>query len=275
MTDHLFPSLDNFEPTRKTLHTYAHAVGALPRAHAEAHPKWWHISLKVKENGLRSDDMPLPGGGSIHFLIDLTRHAIELHQGDDLVKSFDMTVGLTGTQMGDALIAAAAELGLEGEYARERFESDEPLQYDKVLAGKFLQAITLAHAAFSRHRETIDQEPGIIQLWPHGFDMAFEWFGSKQVPYEEDGETSHHPSQLNLGFSLGEKNHPTPYFYSNPWPFDEGLTKNDLPYGMWFTEGWQGTMLEYETLVGDPDGPQKLFEYAQAVYKLAKPTLMA
>lgn len=276
MTDKVFPSLEDFEPTRKTLHTYTQAVGVLPRVHAEAHPRWWHVSLKVKENGLRSEDMPLPEGGSIHFLIDLTKHAIELQRGDELLKSFDMTAGLTGTQMGDALIAAAAELGLKGEYARERFESGEPRPYDKDLAGKFLEAVALAHRVFSRHRETIHQEAGIIQLWPHGFDLAFEWFGTRQVPHEEGGQTHYYPAQLNLGFSPGEPNHPAPYFYSNPWPFDERLMDKPLPHdAVWFTQGWRGTLLEYASLVGDPDGSQKLFEYAQAVTTLVEPTLMA
>jgi hypothetical protein len=56
-----FPSLTGWERTRETLHLYSKAVGVVPRAHAEFHPKWWHISLKVRPDGLVTDNMPLPG----------------------------------------------------------------------------------------------------------------------------------------------------------------------------------------------------------------------
>ena len=111
-----------------------------------------------------------------------------------------------------------------------------------------------------------------LQLWPHGFDLSFEWFGTKVETHEEGGEVQEYPSQLNLGFyPAGDA-----YFYSNPWPFDEALPATQLPHGaVWNTEGWQGTKLEYAGLVGDPDAAAKLGEYAAAVYKAAAPTLSA
>ena len=109
-----------------------------------------------------------------------------------------------------------------------------------------------------------------MQLWPHGFDIAFEWFGPTQVPHEEDGETVHLPSQLNLGFyPAGD-----PYFYSNPWPFDPTLTESPLPPGAeWHTEGWQGTMLPLGEVADSPDGVERVTGYAEEVFRLAQPTL--
>ena len=66
-----FPTLPtDGEPTRATLHAYAHAVAALPRAHAAAHPLWWHISLKVRPDGLVTEAMPLPDGGAAFVRMD-------------------------------------------------------------------------------------------------------------------------------------------------------------------------------------------------------------
>lgn len=273
-----FPKLENWESTRKTLHGYAHAVGVIPHAHAEAHPKWWHVSLSVESNGLMSKAYDLPGGGKSHILMNLNNHSVEVYKDGTVFKSLDMTQGLTGTQMGDALIAAAAELGLESdEYAREKFENDDPREYDKEKAEKLLQAVNGVVEVLGKHRGTIvEHDPGPVQLWPHNFDMSFEWFGTKQVPYEHEGKTTYYPSQLNCGFSLGDTGHPDPYFYSNPWPFaEEELTKQTLPHGaVWHLEGWQGTLLDYNAIAGDSGGSDKLFEYAQTVYTLTKPTLM-
>ncbi len=212
-----FPTLTGLEPTRKTLHLYAHAVGVIPRIHAVKHPKWWHISLKVRPEGFVTDSMPLPGGGSFALRMDLRRHEVVLYNSRGEAKSFDMQAGKTGTAFGDQLIGALAGWGVEGEYAREKFESDEPRIYDPAQAELLFTAMVNAANLFEQHRAALPGKTGPVQIWPHGFDLAFEWFGTRQVPQEEHGETSMLPAQLNLGFYPGG---PDPYFYSNPWPFE-------------------------------------------------------
>jgi hypothetical protein len=68
-----------------------------------------------------------------------------------------------------------------------------------------------------------------------------------------------------------------PYFYSNPWPFEEAqLVDKPLPRGaQWFTDSWQGTLLPYDELVGDRQAMDRLLEYAQRVYEISAPTLSA
>jgi hypothetical protein len=109
---------------------------------------------------------------------------------------------------------------------------------------------------------------GPIQVWPHGFDLSFEWFGTRMV--ETEGERS--SSQLNLGFyPAGD-----PYFHSSPWPFDESLTTAPLPPGaVWNTDGWSGARLPYSPLVGDPAAGSKVADFARAVFAAAAPTLGA
>ena len=128
MTDSL-PSLpDNFGPTRATLHAYANAIGAIPRIHAEPHDKWWHVSLKVTPHGLETDAMALPDGGTFNLRMDFQSHEVVVAANTET--RIGMGEGLTGTEMGDRLIAAVAALGLDGDYNREKFESDDPREYD-------------------------------------------------------------------------------------------------------------------------------------------------
>jgi len=262
---------EEWEATRATLHAYSHAVSALPRAHAVAHPKWWHVSLAITPAGLVTDAMQLPGGGAARVRMDLSRHvaAIETSQGD--VLEFDLTAGMTGTELGDALIAAAADLGLEDVYDRERFESDEPRPYDPGAAETWFGAVTDVAGVFRRHIASLAGWSGPVQHWPHNFDTSVEWFADRMVSHTEGGETTESPAQINLGFYPAGR----PYFYSNPWPFDaDALVGIPLPHGAeWHTEGWEGTILYYDTLAGDPSGPEKLAEYAAAVHAAAAPTL--
>ena len=74
----IFPALTNWEATRQSLQWYSRSVGVVPRAHAEFHEKWWHISLKVLENGLATDSISLPGGGTLVLRMDLAHHNVVL-----------------------------------------------------------------------------------------------------------------------------------------------------------------------------------------------------
>lgn len=271
--DH-FPSLDGFEPTRKTLHRYAQAVGVVPRTHAEPHPKWWHISLKVRPDGLVTDSMALPGGGTFALRMDLRSHHVTLQTSWGEQTTYSMMAGLTGTEFGDQVLGAVAALGLEGEYARDRFESGEPATYDPGAAERFFTALVNVDHLFKKHQLSLDGDYGPVQVWPHGFDLAFEWFGTRQVEYEENGKVEKYPSQLNLGFYPGQ---PEPYFYSNPWPFEaDQLTDHELPAGArWHTDGWQGTYLPYANLAGKPDAAEQLLGFARRVHEISRPTLTA
>jgi hypothetical protein len=275
--NNIFPSLQDWEPTRDTLHWYIRGVGVIPRAHAESRPNWWHISLKVQPDGLVTDAMILPGGGTFFFRISLLDHEVALLTSRGETRRFSMKDGLSSTEFGDRLVSAVADLGLRGDYARKKFENDEPRQYDPEMAETYFAVLVNVDRIFKIHRANLSGDKGPVQLWPHGFDLAFEWFGTRTVEYEEHGESRQLPAQLNLGFSPGEPSHPKPYFYSNPWPFEaQELLDKPLPSGArWFTESWKGSILPYEALVDDERAEERLLAYARAVYRVSAPTLQA
>ncbi|UCG24695.1 MAG: hypothetical protein JSW55_01470 [Chloroflexota bacterium] len=270
-----FPALTDWEATRQTLHLYSRAVGVVPRTHAEFHPMWWHISLKVQPDGLITDKIDRPGGGILWLNMDLKQHKTILFTDEGPHAEFDMTAGLSATEFGDNLLAAVAELGLSGDYARDKFENDDAREYSPQAAETFLTALVNADRIFKEHRASLSGDVGPVQLWPHGFDLAFEWFGTRVERYEEHGEVHEYPSQINLGFYPGDPAN-EPYFYSNPWPFEADLQlAHPLPEGAnWHTEGWQGTILPYAELAGDERAEERLQAYAQAVYDVASPTCL-
>ena len=107
-----FPTLSpEFEATRATLHAYAQAVGAVPRSHGIAHPKWWHISLNVRPEGLVTDAVPLPDGGTLALRMALRSHEIVIRASDGSETRLDMTadVGMS-SRMASPTAADAGNL---------------------------------------------------------------------------------------------------------------------------------------------------------------------
>lgn len=275
-TDQTFHSLEGWEPTRDTLHWYSKGVAAVPRAHAEFHPKWWHVSLMLVQNGLMTDEMSLPGGGFLRLKMNLFEHKVEITSDRGVVEDISMNDGLTSTELADHIFKAVAALGLVGKYERSKFENDEPRHYKKDHAEKYLNTLKIVKKIFEEHRASISGNKGPVQFWAHHFDLAFEWFGTRMIESGEGDNKSVLPSQLSLGFAPGDYSHPEPYFYSNPWPFETmELRYKDLPKGArWNFEPWQGTLLPYKELVGDENGKKRLLEYARTVYDIAEPTLL-
>ncbi|MCP3973089.1 MAG: hypothetical protein GY720_01195 [bacterium] len=274
MSVRLFPPMpENFEPTRATLHQYSNAIGVIPRVHADPHEKWWHVSLNVTERGLETNEMVLPSGGTLSLRLDFKEHRVVVEADGHEVAGFGMDEGLTGTQMGEAVIAAVSTLGLDGEYARDKFESDEPREYSADAAAGFFEVLTSIHSAYSVHRDRIGDSAGPLQLWPHGFDLAFEWFGTRIEDYEEHGEMTKLPAQCNFGFYPAGR----AYLYANPWPFEgDTLLAVELPGGAeWHTDGWEGSELFYDQIAGDERAEQRILDFFGAVFDAAKPTLSA
>ena len=269
-----FTSLDGFEPTRQTLHLYSNAVGVIPRAHGIAHPKWWHISLKLRPDGLTTDNIPLPDGGVLALRLDLNQHQLVIGSSSGETRSVGLAEGLSGSEMGEWVITAVSQFGLQGDYPREKFVNDEQRSYDPEKAQNYFGVLANVARTFEAHRASLKGSVSPVQVWPHGFDMAFEWFGSRVERAEEHGEVQEFPSQLNLGFYPGDSG-VEPYFYSNPWPFEkEALLNKPLPAGArWHSAGWEGAMLPYDQLVNEPDAEARLLQFAKAVYGLAAPTL--
>ncbi|HEY1410264.1 MAG TPA: DUF5996 family protein [Promineifilum sp.] len=266
----LFPSLNGFGPTRETLQYYARAVSALARAHVPAHPHWWHVSLRVTPTGLITSNIPTADHGILTGSMNFQTGEVVMESSDGRSWTIPMTLGLSGREMGGRVMAIAAEAGLAGPVEAARFDSDEAGVYDPELVMRFQSALVLAHRAFTRDRARLGIDAGPIQLWPHNFDLATEWFGTRVERYNEGGRTIELPAQLNLGFYPGDDDAGS-YFYSSPWPFDsDELLGQTLPRGaVWHTEGWQGAMLPY-TAVRDED---QLLEFASAVFEIASPLL--
>jgi len=199
-------------------------------------------------------------------------HKVQVVRGDLVIGEVPMDAGLTAEELLDRLVIHLAPVDLGDEVDRGRLRSESEGSYDESAATAFWSALSAVATALEDERAKRSGDTSPVQLWPHGFDASFEWFGTKMVEHTEGSTTEMLPGQLNLGwYPAGDA-----YFYSNPWPFDEGLTAVSLPGNAeWHTEGWMGSTLAYSTVSSHDAGISAFVEFATAVFEAAAPTLTA
>lgn len=266
--------LAGWEQTKATLHAYSRVLTAVPRMWLAPHPKWWHISLQVRPDGLVTRELPVPGGRAVRLRMDPEQHRIAVEAEGECVRFWDLRAGMTANELAEDIFRICAYLGISGEAAEATYADGEPRVYDPGAAERFFLSVRNIDRTLNQLRSSLPGDPGPVQLWSHGFDLAFEWFGDRTVRDEKNGRVSEYPSQLNFGWAPGDTSHPGPYFYSNPWPFEDMLVVHPLPEdARWFTDTWKGTLFPYTQLVGDSGAEQRLLTYWLRVFEIARPAL--
>lgn len=222
----------DWEDTRTTLQAYAHALTAIPRAAGTPDDRWNYVAMSIDLVGLLSAPTPLADGSELISTIDLKSHEIVIIAGDE-AETIDISNGPSSLSVGQAAVSLAARHGSVIDADEDRFGGPDALVYNKDHAGAFYAAAAFAAEAFTHMNGSLAGEIAGPHLWPHGFDIATEWYSSKMATYG-DTEAS---AQIAVGFYPSNQS----YFYANPWPFDEDWASHPLPSGAgWHLEGWQG-----------------------------------
>jgi hypothetical protein len=224
--------------TRATLQRYAQVLTAFPRAAAPADPRWSHVAMDPTGRGFASVSTPLADGTTLDTEIDLVAHAITAKAGDDTI-TFDLRTGPSPRSIGEGLQNLAASHGSSIDVEADRISEGETQTYDADEASRFLSSAQAAIDAFNRVNDGLEGEIAGPHLWPHGFDIATEWFSPRLVEY--DGSSA--SAQVAMGWYPSDDG----YVYVNPWPFEDRFSSIDLPApAHWYLDGWQGAKLDVD-----------------------------
>ncbi len=251
---------DDWADTRATLQAYGQALTAIPRAAGTQDDRWGHVSMTINATGLTTAQTSLSDGSDLVGVIDLTTHEIVITAGDD-TQRIDISSGPSSRSVGEAMVAVAAEHGTNIDADTDRFGGTDDLPYDPTHATAFLAAALYVVAAFEELNSSVPGEVAGPHLWPHGFDIATEWYSHKLVSHG-DSEAS---AQIAVGFYPANDS----YFYANPFPFEESWSESPLVSGStWHLDGWQGAVLPPEQV-----SRATIVAFGTAVHDLARETL--
>ncbi|MFW2339168.1 MAG: DUF5996 family protein [Acidimicrobiia bacterium] len=254
-----FPSIKPADKTVTSLHAYSRILGTIRAAQSEPHPRWWHASLEITDWGLDTGDFPLGEGTIGRLRLDPADGVIG---GVGIDGPFEVELSGPASEVGRRVLK---NLGKTIDIDPDRWDAIEAQSVDQTEAASYLAVLIAVRDAFSEVRHGLAGEVGPIQLWPHHFDVAFEWFSDAVEIYEEEDGPKEYSKQIGFGFSPGDEGNPEPYFYANPWPFDESFRKIELPpEASWHTEAWSGGYLPYSAVVAG--NPNTLSDFMRAVF---------
>lgn len=261
----MFPplNLNDWQPTRNTLHTFSRMLGKIRGTLTPPHPHWWHASLRVNDAGLTTPPIPTDTGNSFTLQLDFTAHTLVFTPptGNKFERPLENQSSQSLLQW---ILDRLDSFGIEPEIDQTPFKDATPLPYDPAHAETFFRAIHPINKIFVEFRNSLPGETSPVQLWPHHFDLSLVWFSGREVNTAPGEESS--PEQIGFGFSTGDEGIAEPYFYANPWPPPAGIFDTPLPSGaQWHTQGWQGGLLLYRTVAAAPQSDIALLDFLRAV----------
>ena len=251
---------DEWDATRSTLQAYSHALTAIPRVAGTPDDRWTHVAMKIARNGLRTSPTPLADGTNLVATIDLVGHEIVIEAGGD-TECIDIATGPSPAAIGEAMLTFAARHGSGIDADEERFADTDTRIYVPDHASAFLASALFVSDAFSEMNKSVPGEVTGPHLWPHGFDIATEWFSTVRVPYGDSDASA----QIAVGwYPAGDG-----YFYANPWPFQDSWAETPVLEGTsWHLDGWQGAVLDSAGVEST-----KVVAFGRAVHDLARQVL--
>jgi hypothetical protein len=255
------PMPNGWIPTRESLQRYAHALTAFPRAAGRPHPRWSHVSMDPTVRGFVAAPVPLADGTQLTSELDLVDHRILVVAGEDRLE-VDLRGGPSPASVAAGVGRLASRHGPDLAIDPDRAAAEGAQPYVPHHAEAFLRSAVAAVAAMRSLNETLDGEVTGPHLWPHGFDVATEWYSERLVDYEGTPTNA----QIGMGWYPSD----TSYLYVKPWPFHDEFADHDLPGGAsWHRSGWEGARLD----IIEPVDVSTARSLGMAVHDIAAPSL--
>ncbi|HVO71231.1 MAG TPA: DUF5996 family protein [Aggregatilineaceae bacterium] len=255
------PALTGWAKTRTGLHQAAQVIGAVRAAVARPEPNWSHLGLRVVPHGLTTGALASVG----ELVLDFLALTILYSPLDHAPASFSL-LRHTQRSLADVVERGLSASGHPVVLKRDKITGEATLDFDPSLAADYARVLYLLAGIFQAFREGLPGEKSPLVVWPHGFDLSFLWFATDVA--REEGP------HMAFGFSPGSSGLDRPYIYSYVYPLPAGLTDHDLPpLTRWHTEGWTGTVTEYDDLVVADDAAAVVADILHRLYAILTPTL--
>ncbi|ORB31099.1 DUF5996 family protein [Mycolicibacterium parafortuitum] len=281
-----WPSLrvDDWTPTRETLHMWTQIIGKIRLANAPLVNHWWQVTLYVTPRGLTTSAVP-HGGRTFDIEFDFIDHELRIRSSSGESRSIQLKAHSVA-DFYSRVMAALDELGLhteiqsrpnEVEPAIPFAEDVERASYDPAAANLFWRQLLQANRVIGQFRSRFVGKVSPVHFFWGAMDLACTRFSGRTAPTHPGGSPNvgdwvmvegYSRELSSCGFWPGGGDEGAFYAYAYPAP--EGFA--DYPVGpaeAFYSQEYRQFLLPYEAVRQAADPDRALTEFLQGTYEAA------
>jgi len=281
-----WPSLrvDDWTPTRDTLHMWTQIVGKVRLAHMPLINHWWQVTLYVSPRGLTTGAIPY-GTAVFDMEFDFVANVLAIRLSDGSERSVPLASRPVAEFYCETL-SALDSLGIASQIVAHPNEVDpsipfaedfEHAEFDADAAHMFWQQLVQAHRVILDFRASFTGKVSPVHFFWGALDLACTRFSGRAAPSHAGGAPNCPDWVMVEGYSRelsscgfwpggGEEGAFYSYAYPEPQGFAEYRVEPDAAY---YSNEYKQFLLPYEAVrtAGNPD--QTLSRFLHGTYAAA------
>ena len=281
-----WPSLrvEDWTPTRETLHMWAQIVGKIRLAHMPLINHWWQVTLYVSPRGLTTGAIPY-GTAMFDIEFDFVDHVLAIRHSDGSERSVPLAPKSVAQFYGETL-SAVDSLGIASRIVAHpnevhpaiRFAEDyQHADYDPDAARKFWQQLVQANRVIGEFRASFVGKVSPVHFFWGALDLACTRFSGRPAPKHAGGAPNcpdwvmvegYSRELSSCGFWPGGGDEGAFYAYAYPEP--EGFAHYAVrPEAAFYSDKYKQFLLPYEDVRTADNPDQTLSQFLQSTYAAA------
>jgi uncharacterized protein DUF5996 len=221
--------LDEWEPTKDTLHLWCQIVGKMRLASTAPRNHWWHVPLYLGVRGLTTRRMHA-NGVSFEIAFDFVDHRLTIATNRGDVESFELRDGLSVAEFGRELHATLDRLGIDVTIRETPFgvpmttpflEDREHASYDRDAVERFWRILDWTDEILEEFAGWYCGKTSPVHFFWHSLDLAVTRFGGRRAPVPPTAgavtREAYSHEVVSFGFWAGDQKMREPGFASARW----------------------------------------------------------
>lgn len=284
-----WPSLrvDDWTPTRDTLHMWAQIVGKVRLAHMPLINHWWQVTLYVSPRGLTTGAIPYDTG-VFDMEFDFVANVLVFRHSDGTERRVPLVSKPVAEFYGETL-SALDSLGIASRIVAHPNEVDpsipfaedyEHAEYDADAARMFWQQLVQAQRVMLAFRASFTGKVSPVHFFWGALDLACTRFSGRPAPPHAGGAPncpdwvmvegySHELSSCGFWPGGGQEG----AFYSYAYPEPPGFAGYRVePDAAYYSDEYKQFLLPYEAVRTADNPDQTLSNFLHTTYAAAAET---
>ena len=136
-------TLNDWVGTRDTIQKYAQMLGAIRENSTGPHPHWWHISLRVTDNGLTTTPLPVVKDSiekTFEVILDFQNHKLRIESNYRELKQISLT-GQSLSALCDETCSLLTDIGVTPSVDKSKFMDGKLGKYVPDYVMKYWKAL--------------------------------------------------------------------------------------------------------------------------------------